>query len=252
MRVIPILAATPLLERYAKPVLWHADLHLGNIFVSETDATDIVGVIDWQFTTILPRFTQVQWPLFLEPPENYEIGAIKPELPPDLEAMDPDEQAYARSQRDQAMLAKCYEAALSKAHRESYLALTQIHETLRRLFIVCENTYKDGVVPLRDCLVQIVVNWHRIGFPGNCPLEFSKEELTVHEKQLTKYQNWLKLRKCTQDILCSDDDGWVPPQVNFEKIQAKEKELFELYLHGQPPGTSEEEARKLWFYDDRG
>lgn len=251
IKVIPILAGTPLLQRYSRPTLWHTDLHMGNIFVSEEVPTKIVGVIDWQFASILPGLTQARWPEFLAPPEDYETGAIEPKLPSDFEKMDPDEQAYAISQRDQALQAKCYEVALSRCHRDSYLALTGIHDTLRRLFILCERTYKDGVVPLRDCLIELSSNWERIGLTGSPPMTLSKEELTTHEFQLAEFQDWVTLRKYTQEILLSDDDGWVPPELDFDKVQAQEKELFELYLQRQSPDTSAEEARELWFYHQR-
>lgn len=251
MKIIPILANTSLLRRYARPTLWHTDLHMGNIFVSEDDPTDILGVIDWQFISILPGITQVRWPRFLEPPEGYKTGAIKPELPSDYETMDPDEKAFALSQKDQAMLAKCYEVAFSRAHRDSYSALTKVHDTIRRLFILCERTYKDGLIPLRDCLIRLSDNWHKIGLSGSCPFVLSKEELIAHETQLAEYQDWVKLRQYTQEILFSDEEGWVPPDLDFDKIKAQERELFELYLRRQAPGTLEAEAKMLWFYNAR-
>ncbi|EXJ79938.1 hypothetical protein A1O3_08223 [Capronia epimyces CBS 606.96] len=181
IKFIPVLAATPLLQRYGRPTLWHTDLHMGNMFVSEKDLTKIVSVIDWQFISILPRFTQARWPEFLTPPEGYETGPIEPQLPADFEEMDPDEQAYEVSQKDQALQAKCYEVALGRCHRDSYLALTGIHDTIRRLFVLCERTYKDGIVPLRDCLIELSCNWEQIGLTGRPPLTLSKEELATHE-----------------------------------------------------------------------
>lgn len=251
MKVIPVLAGTPLLQRYGRPTLWHTDLHMGNIFVSDEIPTNIVGVIDWQFISILPGLTQARWPDFLAPPEDYETGAIEPKLPSDFEGMEPDEQAYVMSQREQALQAKCYEAGLSRCHRESYLALTRIHDTLRRLFLLCERTYKDGVMPLKDCLIELSSNWDRIGLTGRPPMTLSKEELATHEVQFAEYQDWVKLRKYTQEILFSDQDGWVSPELDFDKVQAQEKELFELYLQRQGPDTSAEEAKELWFYHQR-
>ena len=70
---------------------------MGNIIVSEDDPTDIVGVIDWQFISILPGRTQVRQPHFLKSPEDYETGVIEPELPSDIETMDPDGMAFALS-----------------------------------------------------------------------------------------------------------------------------------------------------------
>jgi aminoglycoside phosphotransferase (APT) family kinase protein len=65
MKLMPIAADTPVLCRYATPVLHHANLHMGNIFVAEDDATAIVSVIDWQFVSVMPRFMQARWPAFI-------------------------------------------------------------------------------------------------------------------------------------------------------------------------------------------
>jgi hypothetical protein len=51
--------------------------------------------------------------------------------------------------------------------------------------------------------------------------------------------------------LHSDDDGWVPPQLDFEKVKARHDELFQLYIQKETEELPEEEARKLWFYIDR-
>ncbi|KIW84147.1 hypothetical protein Z517_03394 [Fonsecaea pedrosoi CBS 271.37] len=213
-----------------------------------TTLPKIVGVIDWQFTSISPAFTQVRWPHFLEPPEDHQTGAIKPELPADFEIMDPDEQAYALSQRDQTLQAKCYEVALAQRDREAYLALIKVPDTVRRLFTLCDRTFKNGVVPLRDCLIQLSSNWHRIGLSGSCPITVSSEEMTAHETQLGEYRDWVQLRKYTQEILCSDEEGWVSPELDSEKVRAQERELFGIYLRRQAPDTLGKDAKVFWFY----
>lgn len=186
MKVIPVLANTLLLQHHSEPCLRHADLHMGNIFVSEDNDPDVVGIIDWQFTSVLPRFIQIGWHPFLGPPENYQTGPIQPELPSDFASMDSDDQAFELSQLDRALLTKCYEAALNKAHPGSYSSLLQVHDTLRSLFVLCERTFKDGIVPLRDSLIQLFQNWHRIGLPDGCPIQFLEEEIMSHQKQLVE------------------------------------------------------------------
>ncbi|GAB1206445.1 hypothetical protein APSETT445_005133 [Aspergillus pseudonomiae] len=168
MKIIPKLVSYSNIQRFSRPTLWHGDLHLGNIFVCNKDPTRIVGIIDWQFVSIMPAFMQVQWPSFISPPENYEIGIVKPDLPPNFDEMDSDEKAYAITERDQALLSKCYEAALAKYHVESYLALTQVDSVSRDSFSLTQNTWKHGIIPLRDSLVQISENWRQIGLSGSC------------------------------------------------------------------------------------
>ncbi|KAL1986781.1 hypothetical protein VTN96DRAFT_5646 [Rasamsonia emersonii] len=251
MKVMPIVAAHPALQRLSKPTLCHADLHLGNIFVSEQDPTMIVGIIDWQFSLIMPAFTQVQWPTFLNPPENYQEGMVKPELPANFDEMDSDEKAFAISERNQAMLAKCYEAALTRHHLESYLALTRVDPSISHLFSSSEKTYKDGVIPLRDSLVQISENWHQMGLPQSCPYLVTCEDLSKHRQELHRYRDWHKLWGYTQELLHTDKDGWVPPQLDFDKVKAKHDELFQLYIQKEAAETSEDEVKSLWFYVDR-
>ncbi|KAE8348917.1 kinase-like domain-containing protein [Aspergillus coremiiformis] len=251
MKTIPKLADYTPLQRFSRPILWHRDLHLGNILVCNQDPTTIVGVIDWQFISIMPAFMQVQWPSFLSPPENYEVGIVKPELPPNFSEMDSDEKSFAMAERDQALLSKCYEAALAKSHLESYLALTKMDSALRHLFLFTDCTWKDGIVPLRDSLTWAAENWRPAGFSGPCPYQTTGDELSRHRLELSQYKDWHQLKSYTQELLHSDDDGWVPPQLDFDKVQTRHDELFQLYMQKESEELSEEEAKKLWFYVDK-
>lgn len=230
MDIVPKLAEHPIVKPYCRPTLWHRDLHLGNIYICDQDPTDIVSIIDWQFLSVMPAFMQVQWPYFLSPPENYETGLIKPELPSNFDEMDPDEKAFAVAVNDQALLSKCYEAALTKNHLPSCFALTRVHSAMRHLFSSCETTWKDGIIPLRDCLIQISESWRELGLPGSFPFSITDDDLSKHRLELSRYMDWHKLKSYTQELLHSDDDGWVSPQLDFGKVQERHAELYQLYL----------------------
>lgn len=251
IQIIPVLAQTVALQSHAKPILWHTDLHLGNLFVAEDDPTEIVSMIDWQFLTVSPMFTQVRWPLFLSPPDGYQTGNIKPKLPPDYNEMDEDEKSYVRQMKDQAMLTKCYEGASMRYQGEAIATLTEVDDTIRDLFTRCENTYKEGIVPLRDSVITIVNNWENLSLPEAPPITFSLEEQIQHETEMAELQDWLKLRQYTQELLNSDAEGWVPPQLDFEEVRAKHSQLFELYMENKDPNVSDEEARRRWFYVEK-
>lgn len=78
-------------------VLWHADLHLQNIFVNPTEPTEILGIIDWQSVSACPLFMQVRRPAFLDyngPPPK-ELGLVH--LPENFDSMTPDEQQKAKA-----------------------------------------------------------------------------------------------------------------------------------------------------------
>lgn len=249
-KAIAVMSEAPSLLRHAHPNLCHPDFHPGNVFVSEDDPTRFVSVIDWQFTSIMPRFTQVRWPLFLSPPEGYRTGMSSPELPPEYHHEDSDDPASGKKQAE-ALRTKCYEAALVKTHLESYLALTKTDVAVRQLFTSCSSTYREGVIPLRDCLIQIFQKWSTLGFHGACPYQFSSEKISQHEHEIEQYRGWLKRREYIHELLRSNDGGWVPPQVNFEEVKAKHDELYRQFLHARSD-MSEQEAKKLWFFRERG
>lgn len=251
MKLIPRLASSNTLQRFSRPTLWHGDLQLGNVFVCNQDPTTIIGMIDWQFVSIMPALMQVQWPSFFSPPENYEMGIVKPELPPNFEEMDSDGKAFAMTERDKALISKCYEAALAQNHLESYLALIRVRSAIWHLFSSTQNTWKDGIVPLRDSLIHIWENWHQLGLSEPCPYQITNEDSSRHRLELPRYKHCQKLKSYTQELLHSDDDGWVPPQLDIDKVQARHNELFRLYVQKESEELPEEEAKKLWFYIER-
>ncbi|KAL2841256.1 kinase-like domain-containing protein [Aspergillus pseudoustus] len=216
METITKVVELPHLERVSRLILWHGDLHLGNIFVSNDDPTTIVGIIDWQFACIKPVFLQVQWPFFLRPPEGYEFGLVQPKLPANFDEMNDGEKAYAESERDDALLAK-----------------------LRDLFSLCERTWEDGIIPLRDSLKEISENWHHMGISGSCAYRISNEVAAKHDVELSRYKDWETLK------------GYTHPLLDFNEVRERHDELFQLYMQREPEVMAEQEARSLWFYIDR-
>ncbi|KAE8377500.1 hypothetical protein BDV26DRAFT_281791 [Aspergillus bertholletiae] len=237
MKVIPKLASYTTLQRSSRPTLWHGDLHLGHIFVWNRDSSAIVGKIDWQYVSIMPAFMQ--------------FGMVKPELPPNFDEMDPDEKTFAIAERNQALLSKCYEGTLVKHHLESYLALTRADSAIRRLFSSTDTTWKDGIVPLCDSLIQISEEWHQVGISEPCPYQIADGDLLKHRLELSQCRDWHELKAYTHELLQSDDDGWVPPQLDFDKVQLRHDELLQLYIQKESEELPEEEAKRLWFYTDR-
>lgn len=251
MEVMPILAESHTLQRHSQAVLTHPDLHPGNIFVSKDDPTDIQGVIDWQFTCVMPRFTQVRWPLFLDLPGDCQTQTASPGLHVSDRSRLSREQEQAR-QKLQAKRTKCYEAALVKSHLDSYLTLTETDASIRQLFIGCSYTYRDGIVPLRNSLIRVFQHWAALGLDRPCPYNFTEEEIARHQVELEEYREWLKLRQHTHQMLQSNDGGWVPSDVDFDRVQAKHDKLFRHFVDSKKAKMSVEDAQKLWFFRERG
>lgn len=246
MQVMPILTKLPALQHHGGPVLCHPDFHPGNIFVARDDPTIVEGIVDWQFASILPRFTKVRWPLFLMlPPQGYARRAKDPNA-------DKKAKAALQKEHEEAMRVKCYEAALVKSRMESYLDLPEPDVAVRKLFNSCAVTYRDGILPVRDCLVKIFQYWSQLGLREKCPYHFSAGQIAQHEKQYGEYQEWLKLRTHTHQLLKSNDSGWIPPGVDFEETKHKHEKLHGSFVRKTMQDMSQEEAEKLWFFRERG
>ncbi|PPJ50234.1 hypothetical protein CBER1_07207 [Cercospora berteroae] len=232
--------------RFSKPTLWHTDLHLGNIYVSEEDHTKIVSIIDWQSVVISPLLCQVRFPEFLELPEGYEVGGPVPERPSNLDQMDEDDRMLAEHEHKQACMAKAYEAASGFKNKQVYKAL-QLPSYFKDLFERCGEASEEGIVPLRACLIEISKVWEDVGLEGECPINFTAEELAAHEREFEEYSNFHKIRAIAREYLDTDSEGWLPPGADVEMKRRQNKELLELMMERSAEyGMTAEEVRKMW------
>ncbi|KAB8209894.1 hypothetical protein BDV34DRAFT_8536 [Aspergillus parasiticus] len=60
--ILPVLSHDPRVTDVSESVIWHADLHLGNILVSLNEPCIVEGIIDWQSCQPCPLFIQAQFP----------------------------------------------------------------------------------------------------------------------------------------------------------------------------------------------
>ncbi|ETI22030.1 hypothetical protein G647_06100 [Cladophialophora carrionii CBS 160.54] len=229
IEVMKVVGTHSDLLHHSRPTLCHTDLHMGNIFVSEDDPSEISAFIDWQFIQIGPMFLQARWPVFLTPPKDYPVGIVKPKLPDDYEDLDEEGKKEADYRFKQAMTAKAYEIRCLLDNKDAYDAM-QVPRVYRELFIRCGNTWEEGPAPLRECLIAISNNWHELGLPGECPYTFQAADIQKHEKQFEDYKEWHLAREFAKEYLDTDADGWIPPEIDFNRKQEQNKALFALYV----------------------
>lgn len=243
--VMKMLDSHPRLVESAQPTLWHTDLHMGNIFVSPDDNTQITSLIDVQCQSILPLFLQAQWPVFLQPPREYIRGFVQPSLPDDFESLDEDGKAVAMQEWAQSKVAKAYEVSKFIEDRAAYNAM-DVPRVFRELFIRAGEVSEAGAVPLRECLIDIFQNWSDLRFPGQCPYSFSHEEISNHERQFAQYREWNEVRQLAQECLDTDAEGWIAPQLDFAEKRRQNRELLSMYIEQVAGEKSPEEARRIW------
>lgn len=244
--VVTRIGPSSLPGRFSKPTLWHTDLHLGNISVSEEDPTNIVSIIDWQSVVVSPLLCQVRFPKFLDVPEDYDIGGPVPQRPENLDQMDEDDRILAEHEHKQACMAKAYEAASGFKNKEVYRAL-QLPSHFKELFERCGEASEEGIVPLRACLIEMSKVWNEIGLEGECPIDLTAEGLTVHEREFEEYSKVQRIRAIARELLDTDSEGWLPPGTDVELKRRQNKELMELLMERSAEyGMTADEVRKIW------
>jgi hypothetical protein len=235
-----------LIDKLSQPILWHTDLHMGNIYVSENDPTKITSLIDWQSIVVSPLFLQARFREFLSVNEEYALGSKIPEPSQDYHQMDADDKEIAEFQLKEAKLAKAYELSSGSKNKQAYKALF-IPSFLRELFTRCGEVSEEGVIPLRACLIELSGVWNDVGFTGECPFSFSDDDMQKHDQQFKEYRDFRRVQEIARKLLDTDSEGWIAPQLDFATKQQQNEELLQMVMHrSNEYNKSPEEARRIW------
>lgn len=245
LKLMQIIGSHPKLVQHSQPTFCHTDLHMGNIFVSESSHSEISAIFDWQFTQIAPMFLQARWPIFLKPPKNYPAGLIKPRLPNNYEDLDQEEKDLADYKLKQITASKAYELRCLLDNQCAYDAMN-IPEVYRELFIRCGETWEEGPVPIRACLIAFFNSWHDLGLMGECPYTFSEEDIQIHEMQFEEDEEWAQAREFAKEYLNTDADGWISPEIDFIEKVEQNRALFNLFAERMVGHKSLDDIRRLW------
>ena len=250
--VMSALKEPTFIDKISTPVLWHTDLHMGNIYVSEEDPTEIVSLIDWQSIVVAPIFIQARFPEFLSDIKDYALGPKElPKLPPNYDDMDAEDKELADYQLLQGKLAKSWEMSTTINNNQAYRAL-HMPSYVRELFLRSAEVSDEGVIPLRGCLIELSEGWSELGFKAPCPVSFSEDELKRHEQQWEEWNSYQTTQLFARKILGTDFEGWIPPIMDFEAKQRENEELLQEFMRrSREFDKSPEEIREIWPYQER-
>ena len=115
-----ILPVDPLLS---KACLWHDDLHAQNIIMDPENPTKVVGILDWQSTSIKPLYQRSSQPAFLDYVGPLLAGVTRPQMPPNIQDMADSEQRQAKLLFYSQLLCCLYRTLLQKQIPVLYAAL---------------------------------------------------------------------------------------------------------------------------------
>jgi hypothetical protein len=242
--VLPILSHDPRVTDVAHAVVWHTDLHLGNIFVSLTEPSIIEGVIDWQSSQACPLFIQARFPEFLMPPKDYTFGPDLPGLPDNFDDLSPEQKEQATIAKELASRSKYYEMS-NLAHNQRVYNAMRLDRRLWEPFTHSQLFSQSSLVPLRECLIRLSQDWTLLELPGSCPFSFTESEIQKHDEERLQYEDRLYLWDLVKKQLSTDNAGWVPND-RWEATEKANKELYNMYIETMSEELTPEAASRKW------
>ncbi|KAH7397037.1 kinase-like domain-containing protein [Phaeosphaeria sp. MPI-PUGE-AT-0046c] len=130
------------------PVLWHRDLHPGNLFIHEGK---ISSIIDWQSCWVGPLILRARAPRILD----YN-GDIMLKLPPEYEEMSEDERRSVECKAQQSIQVYSYEHKTAGRNPLLNRVLRYPHGKMLSNVVEFASASWDGdILPRRDCLIRI-------------------------------------------------------------------------------------------------
>ena len=242
--VLPILSHHPPVVDVSEPVVWHTDLHLGNIFVSPNESRIIEGIIDWQSSQACSLFIQARFPEFLTPPKSYAFGPDFPGLPDGFDDLSPEQQKQATNEKELATNSKYYEMSSLAYNQHVYNAM-KLDRRLWEPFTYCQLFSQGSLVPLRECLIRLSEDWSLLGLPGSCPFLMTKRERQKHDSQKLEYDDMCYSWDLLKNQLSADYSGWVPND-RWEATEKANKELYNMFIETMREELTPEAAAKKW------
>ncbi|KAL3419984.1 hypothetical protein PVAG01_08483 [Phlyctema vagabunda] len=195
------------------------------------DPTRILGIIDWQASSLVPLYENASMPALLDyvgPPIE---GIERPEMPKNLDGLDKVERARAVDNWMDMTLAVYYRMVIFHTNKRLYSAV-EFRETISYdLLIYARNILIDGEVIYLDRVAdELRKTWDtlpgvkRLGSPP-FPFTFSQEELAVISKDYEDMAEGMNvmglINQGTRDLFPSDST------VSHEKYELARETLRE-------------------------
>ena len=178
--------------------LWHSDLHTENIFVNPERPTEVLCIIDWQSTELLPLFDHARQPYFLDYNGPPVIGLGRPSLPGNLSEMSQAEQKEARSLHLQMSLSSLYRHLVHRDTPRLHKAMEYRDTTSFDMLVLAQNLLVDGEALYRDRVLELQKEWPDL--PGvqaagspSFPVQLSADEINSLDRDVAGTMRGMEL-----------------------------------------------------------
>ena len=199
-QVLRKLSEDPRIQKSAIPTLFHPDLHMRNIFVSEMDPTIVTSFIDWQSSSIEPAIE------YTDDVPDFATSTLDTATSEDEGRLKKTD-VICRTTTD-----ACLHGLLPKL---SYARI--IDDKLLLPFRLCHRAWIDGPAVFREQLIQLAKSWTDLGIKDICPYRLPNQDAL--DDQASKFQAYLTAYAMSREIrtsyMCRQTAGW--QQVNTKQ-----------------------------------
>ncbi|GAT22169.1 phosphotransferase enzyme family protein [Aspergillus luchuensis] len=225
-----------------RSVLWHADLHSGNIFVKDNQ---IVSIVDWQGCSSLPIFHACRMPKFL----RFQ-GSLLFDLPP-ATGLTPEEKEDNLRRYQLTQLQRLYISKFRDIDDDIFSAIS-FPQALTRQQLIDFSGYTwddDGLFLFQEMMLRTWREWMELtGQPqSSCPVAFTVDELASHAAEEKSWEG----RRELFDALGIPTDGWVHLE-DFEAKVETMRNLVSSIIDSADDKDSVKEALRAWKLSDLG
>ena len=252
--IAPSLAPrNPALRQFS---IRHPDLYSSNIIVSPSPDSDskwqVVGLLDWQHTPILPAFLLAGVPQRLQ---NYDDPVSQamtwPSLPENLEDLGDAERIREKELYHRRLVHYHYVKSTAECNELHYAMMTDPAGTLRRrLFTHARELWEGETLALKVALIDAVANWEALtGGGAPCPVSFDAQDVRETMKLDGVQREADKVAEALHDVIGFGPEGWVPTKY-YEEAMARCKQLKERALAATETAEERAEIVTHWPFDD--
>lgn len=233
----------------------HPDLQPSNVTVAispDSGQLDIVGLLDWQHASILPRSLLAGIPDRLQ---NYDDPAsqnlIPPTFPSNANEMEESELMEAVGLHHARLVHFHYVKAteeLNKLHHEGLSDPTSAF--IRRFFYQAGAPWEGETHDLKALLVEATEEWGKLARAGvPCPVEFEPDDVietkAFSERLQLSDENFEGIR----GMIGFETETWVPSD-HYERAKSLAELVKLKVLTMIPKGELRDKTQAHWFLDD--
>lgn len=240
-----------------QPTLRHPELNPNNIFIS--DEADIVGLIDWQQSKILPLFLQAGIPAHFQ---NYgdpvSEDLVQRELPEDLDDLDEEDREKELELYRRPHLHFYYVGATAKKNDRHFQALMHPVGLFRRkIFQHAGEPWEGNNIPLKANLVRMQQQWDSleldttkisVGQP-KCPLSVDEAEADTILDAAVKQEEADSQMEILRNVIGISTDGWVTHEMYNDAV-ARASEMKEEAIAYAETELERDLTIRHWPFDD--